>query len=99
MTTHIYWATLLGSHSFCEKSSSPSFIKDSPLGTMQKYESYKKKSGTTNQTNSIQKQIPPYLDIALKLRQMLPWKLNYSSNAFSPEHNRKARQDILGLNI
>jgi len=66
---------------------------------MQKYESYKKKSGTTNQTNSIQKQIPPYLDIALKLRQMLPWKLNYSGNAFSPEHNRKARQDILGLNI
>merc|ERR1712080_478917 len=55
MTTHIYWAPLLGSHSSCEKSSSPSFIKDSTLGTMQKYESYKKKSGTTNQTNSIQK--------------------------------------------
>merc|ERR1712080_212026 len=54
MTTHIYWAPLLGSHSFCEKSSSPSFIKDSTLGTMQKYESHKKKSGTTNQTNSIQ---------------------------------------------
>merc|ERR1719481_213567 len=51
-------------------------------GQCRNIESYLKKSGTTNQTNSIQNKSTPYLDIALKLRQMLPWKLNYSSICF-----------------
>merc|ERR1712203_777249 len=85
------------SHSFCEKSSSPSSIRDSPLGSMKIIESLQQIWKPKIRNPTIQIQTSLFRNCS-KTSLNPSLKLNYSSSAFSRAllHNKKVRTRYFG---